>query len=177
MYSAGLAQKKFGERVYNGTLENAGFADETFDLVALSDLLEHVPSPLSFLKEVWRILKPGGMVMIVTPNAASVTERLMRGKWSHYKSEHLYYFSPTTVETCLVRADFTPVVIKPAPKYLNLEYIVRQFTNYPHPLLTPVLKTIGRLLPRGISTSNFPVLCGEMMALARKDASARRKRG
>jgi 2-polyprenyl-3-methyl-5-hydroxy-6-metoxy-1,4-benzoquinol methylase len=176
-YSSRLAQKKFPGRVYNGTLERADFPQDTFDLIALSDLLEHVPSPLSFLREVWKILKPGGMIMIVTPNAASLTERLMRGKWSHYKSEHLYYFSPSTIEACLIQVGFVPIAIKQAPKYLNLDYIIRQFTNYPHPLLTPVLRTIEKIMPRSVRASNFPVLCGEIMALACKDVSTHRERG
>lgn len=167
-YAARLAQKKFGGRVFNGTLEEAGFADNEFDLVALSDLLEHIPDPLHFLGEVWRILKPGGMAMIVTPNVASLSERLMRGKWSHYKTEHLYYFSPRTIGKCLVTLGFEPLFVKSAPKYLNIDYMVNQFTNYRHPLLTPILSLIGWLLPRGLKKNNFPVLCGEMMALARK---------
>jgi SAM-dependent methyltransferase len=176
-YAARLSQKKFGKNIFNGTLEAACFADNEFDLIALSDLLEHIPEPLAFLQEVRRILKPGGMAMIVTPNVASLSERLMRGKWSHYKTEHLYYLSPRTIGRFLERSDLAPIGIETAPKYLNLDYIISQFTNYPHPLLTPFLKMLGYILPSSLRKWNVPVLCGEMLILARKEVTLRREKG
>lgn len=167
-YSAGLAAVKFGERIFNGSLEQAAFHDGAFDLVTLSDLIEHVPHPLAFLHEVRRILKPGGLVMIVTPDLGSLSERVMKGKWSHYKVEHLYYFSAATLTACLEKAGFVPVMTGSAPKYLNLDYIINQFAIYPHPVLTPILTAIGRLLPKGVKQLNVPIRCGEMMVMGQK---------
>lgn len=166
-YSAGLAAAKFGKRIFNGTLEQAAYAEATFDLVTLSDLIEHVPDPVAFLNEVRRILKPGGVVMIVTPDVQSLTERVMGGKWSHYKLEHIYYFSPATITACLIKSGFIPVRTEPAPKYLNLDYIINQFVIYPHPVLTPLVKLLGRFIPQRLRQFNIPIRCGEMMAIAR----------
>lgn len=166
-YSAGLAAAKFGKQIFNGTLEQAAYPAATFDLVTLSDLIEHVPDPLAFLNEVRRILKPGGLVVIVTPDLQSLTERVMRGKWSHYKLEHIYYYSQATINSCLEKSGFTPVKIKPAPKYLNLAYIINQFAIYPHPLLTPLARILDQLVPQRLKQHNIPVLCGEMMVIAR----------
>ena len=170
-YSAGLAAAKFGKLIFNGTLEQASYSDASFDLVTLSDLIEHVPDPVAFLNEVRRILKPGGVVMIVTPDLQSLAERVMRGKWSHYKLEHIYYFSPVTIDTCLKKSGFIPVRTEPAPKYLNLDYIVNQFVTYPHPVLTPFVKLLGRLIPQRLRQLNIPIRCGEMMAIARSAVS------
>jgi len=168
-YSARLAQKKFGDRVFNGTLEEAYYADETFDLITLSDLLEHVQKPAAFLREVRRILKPTGLLMIVTPNAASLSCRLMGVNWSHYKAEHLHYFSPRTIKQLLTDSGFTLLVVEGAAKYLNFAYIINQFRIYNHPLLTTLLNGVGRLLPDSLKAANFPVLCGELLALAVKE--------
>lgn len=167
-YSAGLAAAKFGERIFNGSLEQAAFPDEAFDLVTLSDLIEHIPQPVSFLHEVRRILKPGGLVLIVTPDLGSLSERIMGGKWSHYKVEHIYYFSAGTITSCLKKAEFKPLLVKSAPKYLNLDYIINQFSIYPHPVLTPLVTAIGRLLPGSLKQLNMPIRCGEMMVMAQK---------
>ena len=169
-YSARLAASKFGERVFNGSLEEAAFPDASFDMVTLSDLLEHIPDPLSFLREVRRILKPGGGVMIVTPNVDSLTERVMRGKWSHYKGEHLFYFSPLTIRACLEKSGFAAGKVSSAPKYLNLAYVLNQFTIYPHPVLTPLLKMVDCLIPERLKKVSVPIRCGEMMVLATKAA-------
>lgn len=171
-YSAGLAGSKFGKRIFNGTLEQAVYPDGTFDLVTLSDLIEHVPQPVAFLREVRRILKPGGLVMIVTPDLHSLSERVMHGKWSHYKQEHIYYFSPPTIKSSLEKSGLVPVMIKSAPKYLNLDYIINQFVIYPHPLLTPLVKVFGRILPQWLKQFNLPIRCGEMMAVARNPLAA-----
>jgi SAM-dependent methyltransferase len=167
-YSSRLAQKKFGNRIFTGTLEEAKFADKTFDLITLSDLLEHIRDLDAFMQEVVRILKPSGLLMIVTPNAASLSCRMMGAKWSHYKSEHLHYFSPGTIKPLLKKSGVTPIFVEASPKYLNLAYIISQFRTYQHPALTPLLSAAARLFPQKIQQANFPLLCGEMLALARK---------
>jgi len=167
-YSSRLAQKKFGDRIFNGTLEEAHFADETYDLITLSDLLEHIRDIDVFMREVVRILKPSGLLMIVTPNAASLSCRVMGAKWSHYKAEHLHYFSPVTIKALLKKSGVPPLLIEASPKYLNLAYIINQFRTYQHPFFTPLLTGVERLFSRSIKQANFPILCGEMLALARK---------
>jgi len=51
-----------------GELQPAGLAAEQFDLCVISDVLEHVRSPLDFLREVHRVLKPDGTLFIATPS-------------------------------------------------------------------------------------------------------------
>lgn len=167
-FSAQLARKKFGDRVFPGTLEQAAFPPASFDVVSLSDLLEHVPAPELFLREVRRILKPDGSLVIVTPDVSSLSARLMKEKWSHFKVEHLYYFSPATIKRLLTENGFAPVAIESAPKFLNLAYIVNQFAIYRHPLLTPLTRLLDLLLPARLKRLTFPILCGEMLVLARK---------
>lgn len=47
------------------------FPAGSFDLVTSFQVLEHVPDPVAFLREVARVLRPGGMVILATPNAAT----------------------------------------------------------------------------------------------------------
>jgi len=167
-YSSGLAKQKFGDRIFNGAIEEAHFADKTFDLITLSDLLEHIQDLTAFMREVFRILKPCGLLMIVTPNAASLTCRMMGAKWSHYKAEHLYYFSPVTIQALLKKNNFIPLRVEASYKYLNLSYIIKQFKTYRHPFFTPLFTGIEQLFPRSSKQINFPVFCGEILVLAKK---------
>ncbi|MEN6428831.1 MAG: class I SAM-dependent methyltransferase [Phycisphaerales bacterium] len=48
--------------------ETLPFGDETFDVVFCRSVLEHVAEPATFLEEVWRVLKPGGSFLFLTPN-------------------------------------------------------------------------------------------------------------
>lgn len=167
-YAAATAKKKFGERIFNGTLEDAHYADNAFDLVTLSDLLEHIPCPQDFLGEVRRILTQDGLLMIVTPDVSSLTARLMGSRWSHYKAEHLHYFSPRTITRLLAENGFTVECLEPASKCLNLSYIVNQFKVYPHPLITPLCRAVETLLPASLLKKNMQFRCGEMLVLAKK---------
>lgn len=62
-----VAQKCNSERVV-GSVLNIPFDDNTFDFVISSEVIEHIPEPLAAIKEMSRILKPGGVLALTTPN-------------------------------------------------------------------------------------------------------------
>lgn len=64
-----------------GSLEESEYPDDTFDLVNLSHVIEHVPSPVETLRECRRILKPQGVVAILTPNTQSFGHRIFKENW------------------------------------------------------------------------------------------------
>jgi SAM-dependent methyltransferase len=65
----GLAQKRnpTGDFRVHDLTQTFPFPDDTFDLVWCSEVLEHLFSPLGVLREIERVLKPGGMLMATTP--------------------------------------------------------------------------------------------------------------
>lgn len=65
-----------GLRVFAGTLEERGFAPDSFDAIVMSHVIEHVPDPLALLEKCGKLLRPGGRLISVTPNASS---------WGHEK--------------------------------------------------------------------------------------------
>src|SRR5215472_8916534 len=60
-----------GLDVHQGDLESAGFADALFDAITLAHVIEHVPDPARLLAECRRVLKPGGRLVMLTPNTSS----------------------------------------------------------------------------------------------------------
>jgi len=53
------------------------YADNSFDLVFASEAIEHVMNPDVFLKEIRRVVKPGGHILITTPNLSSWLNRIL----------------------------------------------------------------------------------------------------
>ncbi|MBW5381276.1 class I SAM-dependent methyltransferase, partial [Brachyspira hampsonii] len=57
-YSSSIAKKKFGDdRIHNGTLETSSFQENFFDVITMTDLLEHIQNPIEILKYSYKILK------------------------------------------------------------------------------------------------------------------------
>ena len=75
---------------------------DSFDLVTLFEVIEHVPNPAEFLHRAGEVVRPGGLVYLTTPNFASVDRFLLGEDWKVIGSEHLSYFTPRTLKA-LVR--------------------------------------------------------------------------
>src|SRR5690606_21592077 len=61
--------------IYQGCLENAEYPDQHFDLVVIYHVIEHVQNPQKLLKEIRRILKPHGWLILGTPDFDSGAAR------------------------------------------------------------------------------------------------------
>ena len=68
-------------------------------------------------------LAAGRTMVILTPNADSLSRRLMGLRWLHYKVEHLYYFGPRSLTRALRQVGLTEVRVGRAWKMMNLHYL------------------------------------------------------
>jgi len=110
------------------------FIDDCFDTVTAGEIIEHVTNLDSFLKEISRVLKPGGKLIISTPNPASPVATLVHFfKWffkrvdfnyilngGHVQSFlfteminllNLYHFKPIKMEGTYIQIPFTNIQI------------------------------------------------------------------
>ncbi len=112
-----------GLRVIEGTLREAAFPDAWFDVVTMWDVIEHLSDPMGELREVYRILKPGGWAVIHTMDIESPFARLLGARWPWLMEMHLYYFSRRTLRRMLERAGFQVVRTAAEGRYLRLGYL------------------------------------------------------
>jgi 2-polyprenyl-3-methyl-5-hydroxy-6-metoxy-1,4-benzoquinol methylase len=102
--------RRHGLDVRVGTLTEAHLPPASFDAVTMLDVIEHLSDPLSELKEVHRVLRPGGIVCLETPNWQSIYRRLLRRRWAALQPRvHLVYFERRTATDLLERAGFGPI--------------------------------------------------------------------
>lgn len=98
---------ELGLKVFYGTLEKAEFPDEFFDMVVMSQVLEHLPSPKASLRETFRILKPEGKVFIYCPNAGSYLRKIFGKYWHGWHIPfHLFAFTQQTIKKLAESAGF-----------------------------------------------------------------------
>ncbi len=108
--SAQYARHELGVDVRTGFLETSGTPSETFDVVCMWHVLEHVADPLALLVEVHARLRRGGRLLLEVPNVESVGASIMKGKWAHLDpTAHLCHFAPHSLETALDLAGFEVV--------------------------------------------------------------------
>ncbi|HVP19172.1 MAG TPA: class I SAM-dependent methyltransferase [Spirochaetia bacterium] len=104
--SAEYGRRHRGVDIFPGTLEEAGFPDESFSVIHFSHLIEHVPDPRGFLVEVRRILKKDGLAVITTPNVDGFQARLFGSGWRSAIADHLVLFSRRTLGRLLRDSGF-----------------------------------------------------------------------
>jgi 2-polyprenyl-3-methyl-5-hydroxy-6-metoxy-1,4-benzoquinol methylase len=113
------------------TLEQARFPDASFDVVTLLDVIEHVPDPAGLLREVRRVLKPGGLVYLVTPDCDSLSARVLGSRWWGLRPAHIYYFSEKTLSRMLEKGGFEIVEARSFGRIFTWGYWLSRLTNYP----------------------------------------------
>jgi 2-polyprenyl-3-methyl-5-hydroxy-6-metoxy-1,4-benzoquinol methylase len=96
-----VAHEKFSLNVFQGTLEEAEFPDEHFDTITMNHVIEHVPDPIKVLEECRRELKPGGRLVVVTPNIKCLGHYIFRENWRGLEvPRHLFLFSLPSLRAC-----------------------------------------------------------------------------
>lgn len=97
-YASEIARNQFNLHVFTGTLEQALFPDEYFDVITLWDVLEHLYDPVNTLREINRVLKKDGICVVRVPNGESLDARLFRQYWKGLDApRHLYVFTQKTL--------------------------------------------------------------------------------
>ena len=111
-YAADYGRTRWGLRSQAVTkLEEAHLPEEHFDACVMVEVAEHLSDPLGTFQEVFRLLKPGGMLYVTTPNFASTLSLLLREEWDPIiPTGHLYYFTADTLAKLLDSIGFaTPL--------------------------------------------------------------------
>jgi len=134
---------KNGFDVTHGFLEDAHYGNNSFDLVLLFEVIEHLPEPLAMMNEIHRILKPGGILLFSTGNACSWTAAVLGTRWTFFSMQehggHISFFSPGSVHKLAELTGFSVADIQ-------TKQIILTERSYASPVLYRVLKTVSELL-------------------------------
>jgi len=163
--AARYARKEFGMDVEAKPLEELQLVENHFDVVTLWVVLEHVPYPLPLLKEVHRMLKPGGLLAVSTPNVGSMLAKILGKRWWEIRRVHINQFTTKTLMDILSNAEFKNVssvcyretisllyLFTPILKYLKVYEKVKTLL-YPDSILGKIMNTIMVTYPSKLNYS------------------------
>jgi len=116
--SVEFSRNILGIDVFCGQLEEARFGEREFDVVTMIHSLEHVPNPRLVMREVRRILKDNGVLIVVVPNFASWSSESHGAGWKWLQPENHYsHFTPATIADMAGREDFLTAVTTEEGRY------------------------------------------------------------
>lgn len=116
------AQNIVKVKVMKGKLEDLRLPAEKFDLVVLIETIEHFMNPLKTLKEINRILKKEGVLIISTPDYKSLSRLFLGKNWAVLSpEEHFSVFTQKTLSSILQRAEFCVLGVRNLLQF-NPEY-------------------------------------------------------
>ena len=141
-YAGNFAKQKFNKRVFLGSVEeffekresSSIFKDVLFDAVILSDLIEHLQDPRQVLKDIRKILKDNGIIVIQTGDVDSFWARLVGKNWHFFAPpQHLYFFSKKTLNSLLTQSGYKIIRTVKEGKYLSISYLLfmTRYMNIP----------------------------------------------
>lgn len=106
VFASNLA-RKYGLNVFTGMLEDDPFPGVVFDVITMWNVIEHLQDPLRTLILAYQRLKPGGMLVVTTPNLDSFDAHLFGKYWIGYElPRHYYVFSISSLSKFMDQVNF-----------------------------------------------------------------------
>ena len=126
-FACEYAREKLGLEVIRSNLINARFEEQSFDVVTMWDVIEHLLDPRSELLEVNRILRMGGILGIITPDIEALIPRVMGKNWLELRRvpAHLSFFSVRTLRQFLNRTGFELLDNRTIGKKFKMDSLVK----------------------------------------------------
>lgn len=116
-------KKRYGLDLAVGDFQTVPIEEAAFDAVTMSHVIEHVPDPIACLDKCRRLLKPGGRLVVSTPNIRSLGHQTFKAAWRGLEPpRHLHIFPHHLLGECARRAGLK--VIRTGSTAVNADYIL-----------------------------------------------------
>ena len=174
---ANYARSELALDVTEGSIYEYGARDGSVDVITIFQTIEHDPNPAALAERLYRLLTPGGALMVTTPAADGFVARVMGKRWFGYRNvEHVSFFSRQSLRSVLERAGFELEFLEVEHgKRLTAKYVLNRLINYYYDHKTFIRHGLRLLHPAVFVLQKLPLFepWAHLYALARKPATDR----
>jgi SAM-dependent methyltransferase len=129
-FASERARRALGLDVRTTDLFDADLPERSFDAVVMGDVLEHLVRAGEALDRVGRLLAPGGVLVLLLPDAGSRVARLLGRRWWSVIPTHVHYFTRRSAATMLARHGYRPRYVATDPKDFTVRYYLEKGSGY-----------------------------------------------
>jgi SAM-dependent methyltransferase len=142
-----------GLDVRTGLVQDVGFEEGAWDVVTAFHVLEHMPDAPEFLELLARFARPGGLVVIESPNFDAIARGRYGKDWMHLRPlEHLVHWTPETLRSAFEIAGLEPVGVR-TPHYLYRDHTIDEALQLiGRPQWKPWISRLPKAAVRGVAT-------------------------
>lgn len=163
-----LANERLPGRVFQADVRGNGFPTMELDAVTLMGVIEHVLDPAGLLRRAAQLLKPGGFLLLRTPDSASLPARLLGKLWPPYAPvEHIHLFSRQSLRALLGQQGFAEIKCRQQWKRLPVAYVYNMFQTF-GPELHRLFAPLYWMLPGFVRELTLPFYVGGVVLTAKR---------
>lgn len=165
-WASAYARDVYGLDARTGCLETLSLPAESYDVVVMADVIEHLTDPRRTMREIARVLRPGGRLLLLTPDVGSAVARLLGPRWWGLLDDHYFYFSRPTLRRFLESEGFAVERIAGLGRVFPVSHWVFKLAPY-----SRVLHAVAARLTRALRIGELEIsinLGDQMACVARK---------
>lgn len=162
-YACEHAKEKFGLNIIQVELETSQFDTDFFDVVFMIGTIEHLVSPKSALKEIHRILKPDGLIVITTIDTKGLIPL-----YSIKPPEHLFYFNHENIILLLEKTGYKTFIKKPYFAKYRLDDLLSRISGFTS---LSIFDALRRIVKKHLPSFSLKIPTNEMLIIAKKVAN------
>lgn len=142
------AREEMGLAVHEGSIASAALEPDSFDVITIWDVVEHLMDPVADFRHLARALKPGGVFGLSTHSIGSLSARLLGRRYPFLQAMHATHFTPRTTARLFAMAGLKQVRVRPHLRTLRIGYLVKKI-GQKSPRAAGALGGLVRLLGMG----------------------------